>query len=101
MGLTKSRLYSLEQGIIKKPDIETIHKIAVGYNLREEDVVKVFYGQQQDKTNEHARLDGLLDQIKKDKAFKDLALRAFSEQPGLETKRLIIALYEKATAKNI
>ncbi len=103
-GIKKSYINSLEQGVVKQPGPDKINQIVLGYKLKEEDVLAVFYeSPDQEADREHDRLDDLLDRIKKDKGLglQEPALRACSEQMGVETKRFIIRLYEKATGKKL
>ena len=103
-GIKKSYINSLEQGVVKQPGSDKINQIVLGYKLKEENVLAVFYGGTDDEAGgEHERLDNLLDRIKKDKnlGLQESALRALSEEMGVETKRLIIKLYEKATGKKL
>jgi transcriptional regulator with XRE-family HTH domain len=101
-GLKKSYINSLEQGAVKQPGTDKINKIVTGYKLREEEVLALYYGNQdEDTAREHIHLNGILDQIKKDKTLKEYALRSFSEEMGIETKKLIIKLYEKAAGKKL
>jgi transcriptional regulator with XRE-family HTH domain len=101
-GIKKSYINSLEQGVVKQPGPDKINQIVLGYKLKEEEVLAVFYGSREDDAGqEHDLLDAILDQIKKDKnlGLKEFALRAFSEDMGMEAKKFIIKLYEKVTGK--
>ncbi len=101
-GLKKSYINSLEQGAVKQPGSDKINKIVIGYKLQEEEVLAVYYrDQDEDAANEHRHLNNILDRIRKDKTLKEFALRAFSEEMGIETKKFIIKLYEKATGKKL
>lgn len=103
-GLKKSYINSLEQGVVKQPGSDKINKIVSGYNLKEEDVLNIFYGSHGEEiVEEHVRLDAILNQIRKDRTFglNERVLRALAEPMGLETKKLIIQLYEKLTLKKL
>lgn len=103
-GLKKSYINSLEQGAVRQPSSDKISAIVAGYRLKEEDVLAVYYGNpDENAAQEHASLDRILGTIKKNRTFplRELALRSFSEDIGLETKKLIIKLYEMATGKKL
>ncbi len=106
IGITDYQLRALEFGLIEKPDIETISKIAAGFNLEENHVNAVYYGiQDEKKLKERARLDNILAAIKKDNKFalKNYAARSFSEKEDIpqKTKIFIIKMYEKITGNKL
>ena len=43
-GIKKSYINSLEQGVVKQPGSDKINQIILGYKLKEDDVLAVFYG---------------------------------------------------------
>ncbi|MHB8843298.1 MAG: helix-turn-helix domain-containing protein [Nitrospirota bacterium] len=103
-GLKKSYINSLEQGAVRQPGSDKISAIVAGYRLKEEDVLAVYYSNpDENAAQEHASLDKILGKINRNRTFplRELALRSFSEDMGLETKKLIIKLYEMATGKKL
>lgn len=97
IGMSVPMLSKIETGGVKNPGIETTYKIAKGYQLKHELVLSIFSQHALMGDNDELHLDRILDKIRSDPRFKNIADRSASENRGRDTKLYIIKLYEELT----
>ena len=105
LGIHRAYLWLLENDKRKKPRPEIIKKLALGYGVSINELLEHlgYFGNaeekvQIDKKIEEQKINNIFSHIQNDSSFQ-FGTRLNGKNLDLETKKIIIGLYEKATGK--